>query len=234
MPQRKSFQRRFFDNGGTWAILFLGAFILALFMSLNEGLSARHLAEEGVQAQATVISLYETTSRSVRSTRHLYNVGLTFVVDQETVHTKKTVPESFYNSMRTGMVIPIVYWTGDPTLIEVRPGSFSERARQSLFVAVVAAAFTLFFGGPAGHWALTARWMARNGVERRVEITKHVECEIPIQSKKWQLVWREPSGTLAMSRFHHYADLPAVGRTITVLSDPEGRRDSIWEGDFQA
>ena len=232
MPRRKSFLRQFFDGGGIWALPLLSCFILLAFLGLSESLSGRRLAEEGVEAQATVISLYETKRRSGRGTNHLYHVGVRFVAGQETVLAEKTVPKRFYGGMRTGMVIPILYWTGDPTLIEVQPGSFRDDARQHFFMAIVAAAIALAVGGFALHRTRYARWMIRNGVKRRVTVEAHVECPIPAQSKKWQLVWREPSGTRAESRFHYFPDLPAVGSTIVILTDPSGRRASIWLRDL--
>lgn len=232
MPQRKSFIRQFFDNGGIWAVLFLGACIFATVLGFRDSLSDRRLAKDGVEAQATVMSLYETISHTGRGTNHRYHVGVSFVAGQETVLAEQTVSQNFYGSMRTGMVIPIRYWTGDPTLIEVQPGSFAEHARQLYFMAIVAALLTLPFGVPAGLWALSTRWMVRNGVQHRVEVAAHVECPIPIQARKWQLVWRESSGVRTTSRFRYLADLPPVGAQIIILTDPSGQRPSIWKRDL--
>lgn len=232
MKQLKAFFRQLLDHQGHWALLSLLILVWMIVWAYSDSLSARRLSEEGAEAQATVISLYETTPRGYRGTHHFYHVGVSFVVADKTVLAEKTVPESFYKSMRIGKVIPILYWTGGPTLIEIQPGSFAADAKKHLVFALIATAATLLFGGPTLHRTLSERWMVRNGVKRRAVIVAHVECPIPIQSKKWQLVWREPSGTLAESRFRHLTDLPAVGRTIMILTDPSGHRASIWQRDL--
>lgn len=233
MPERKSFFRQFLGSWGTATLYSLGFCILAIAMDYSDSLSAKRLAEEGAEAQATVTSLYVTTSHRRHSTNYHYHVGLSLWAGFRNVLTEKSVSEEFYNTLRTGKVIPIWYWTKDPTLLETRRGSFAEATEVEFFLALFAAALTLLFAGLGGHWAYCARWMVRNGVERQVIVTAHVDGLFSYgKNKRYQLAWREPSGTLAASRLHPPADLPDVGETITVLTDPAGRRASIWEGDL--
>lgn len=232
MKQRKSFFRQFLDHQGHWALFAVLIMVWMIVWAFSDSLSARRLTKDGAEAQATVMSLREKTTHIGRGTQHFYYVRVNFVAGDTAVLAEKSVPESFYRSMRTGMVIPILYWTGDPTLIEVQPGSFAKDAKKHLVFALIATAATLLVGGFAFHRTRYARWMIRNGVRRRAKVEAHVECPIPVQSKKWQLVWRDPSGTRAESRFHYFPDLPAVGSTVVILTDPSGRRASIWLRDL--
>lgn len=233
MIRHKSFLRQFLGYWGGWALVSLAICGLFAVMDYTSSVSARHLAEEGVDAKATITSLRVTTSTRRLHTRYHFHVGLSFAASGKFIQIQETVSGSFYESLQVGQVIPIRYWSRDPTLLEVQPGGFAGQAKSGFYLALFSAALALFFAGLGFRWAYATRWMLQNGVERQVTVIALVDA--PFSSgkhKRYELTWREPTGELAGSRYHPLSDLPDVGEEITILTDPSGRRASIWLRDL--
>lgn len=232
MTRRKSFLRQFFTHWGLAALMALAACAFALTMARIDAAKASHLAEEGADAQATVTGLNMTTTRSNNRTQHHFEVTFSFTVNGTTHEGKQIVSEAFYRALKTRDIIPVRYWTQDPSLTEIEPGHRATQALIGQGVGAVAGLLTLIFATLGWRWASAARWMVRNGVERQVTVTRLAGFGSLIGTAPWyRAVWSEPKGE-GRSRLHRRKAIPGVGTQITILTDPAGLRSSLWAGDL--
>lgn len=232
MTGRKSFLRQFFTLWGLGALMALAACAFAVTVAHIDSAKARRLAEEGADAQAKVTGLTMTSTRTDNRTRHHFEVTFTFTVDGTAHEVKRIVSESLYRSLRTGDQIPVRYWTADPTLAEIEPGFHAGQAMIGQIVAGVAGVLALIFAALGWRWASAARWMARNGVAREVKVTRLAGFGALFGSAPYyRVVWQDDQGE-GRSRPHRIKLLPGAGTTTTILTDPAGRRRSLWEGDL--
>lgn len=232
MTRRKSFLRQFFTYWGLWALVALAAAAFALNIAWIDATSAARLAKEGADAQATVIGLNMTSTRSNNRTQHHYEVTYQFTVDGAAQEGQKIVSEAFYRGLKTGDIIPVRYWTRDPGLTEIEPGFHARQALIGQIVATVAAVLTLIFATLGWRWAARARWMVRNGIQVEVTVTRLAGSWFNFgKNSYYRATWADPRGE-GRSRLHRGKHLPGVGTTITVLTDLAGLRASLWEGDL--
>ena len=232
MTKRKSFLRQFFTHWGLWALLTLAACAFALSIARIDAAKASHLAGEGADAQATVTGLNMTSNRSNNRTQHHFEVTFSFTVDGVAHEGQQTVSEDFYRALKTRDVIPVRYWTQDPSLTEIEPGHRASQALIGQIVAGVAAALTLILATLGWRWASAARWMVRNGIAREVTITRLAGSWLNVgKNSYYRAVWQEANGE-GSSRLHRIKHVPGVGTTVSILTDPAGLRPSLWDGDL--
>ena len=232
MTKRKSFLRQFFNYWGLWALMALAATAFAVTMARVDATNAARLATEGADAQATVTGLNMTTTRSNNRTQHHYEVSFSFTVDGTTHEGKKIVSEAFYRALKTRDIIPVRYWTQDPSLTEVEPGLRATQARIGRIVAGVAAVVTLIFATLGWRWAAAARWMVRHGIPRETTVTRLAGSWFNVgKNSYYRAVWQDAQGE-TRSRRHRIKRIPGVGTKVTILTDPAGLRPSLWEGDL--
>ena len=232
MTKRKSFLRQFFTHWGLWALMTLAAFAFALAISRIDAAKAIHLTEEGADAQATVTGLNMTTTRSNNRTQHHFEVTFSFTFDGVAHEGQQTVSEAFYRSLKTRDIIPLRYWTRDPSLTEIEPGNRATQALIGQVVAGFAAVLTLIFATLGWRWATAARWMVQNGTARDVTVTRLAASWLNAgKNSYFRAVWQDAKGE-GRSRQHRIKRIPGVGTTITILTDPAGLRPSLWDGDL--
>jgi len=230
MQRQKSFTRHFFGVVG-W--LALGAAVIAIVLALIGQSGARQadrLTHEGADAEATVTSK-RRTSDSDGGTNHW--VRYAFGVGQETIEARQDVSRTFYQRLSEGDRIPVRYWIGDPAVSEIELGAAASVGWYAMIGAAVAAAVALVLARISWKSASNATWMGRHGLRRQVTVAAHRQTLVEINEvPQWKATWREADGREGASRMARREKLPAVGSPITILVDPEGRRDSLWEGDL--
>ncbi len=232
MTKPKSFLRQFFTHWGLWALMTLAVCAFALTLARIDAAKASHLAEEGADAQATVTGLNMTSTRSNNRTQRHFEVTVSFTVDGISHEGAQTVSEAFYRSLKTRDIIPVRYWTHDPSLTEIEPGHRANEALIGEVVAGVAAVLTLIFATLGWRWASAARWMVQNGVAREVTVTRLASFWSNFCATSfYRAVWQDTKGE-TRSRLHLIKHLPGVGKTTTILTDPAGLRPSLWAGDL--
>jgi hypothetical protein len=47
----------------------------------------------------------------------------------------------------------------------------------------------------------------------------------------WKARWSGPDGRAGLTETLPLSGIPPVGSSIAILTDPTGKRESIWEGD---
>jgi hypothetical protein len=230
MQRQKSFTRHFFGLWGWLALgsLAIGAIFLAL--ALIGSRNVDRLANEGADTIALVTDKRRSTDSDGGTD---YTLRYRFTVAGETVEDRQDVSFLFYQSVDEGDEIPVRYWTGDPTLSEVEGGDAHAMAWIGKIGLAVTALSTLIFARLAWRRAAHATWMARHGVRRQVTVLALEETSVEINDvRQWKATWHEADGRNGATRMARHEALPPVGTKITILVDPEQRRDSIWEGDL--
>jgi hypothetical protein len=232
MQRHKSFARHFF---GLWGWLALGAFgLVAVFavLAFFGSRSAVRLDREGADAIARVTDMRRLGDGDGGTD---YAIRYSFTVGDETIEDRQLVSLLFYQGVNEGDTLPVRYWTGDPSLSEIEPGAASSMGRIGMIGATVSGLVALALGRRAWSRASYATWMGRNGFRRQVTVAAHRVTNVRINDvQQWQATWQEADGREGASRMADQHKLPAVGSQITILVDPDGRRESLWEGDVFA
>lgn len=118
-------------------------------------------------------------------------------------------------------------------MLEIEPGNAAFLALVGQIGAGVAGVIMLILARLGYRRAAAAVWMARHGVERQVTVTVHVDTNVQINNRsQFRATWTEANGRGGQTRLRRHEDLPAIGSQITILIDPEGRRDSLWKDDL--
>jgi hypothetical protein len=229
MQRQKSFTRHFF---GLWGWLAAGTVAVgAVFVVLAVigSRDAERLSSEGADATA-IVTDRRRTSDSEGGTD--YTVRYSFTVGDETIEDRQDVSFLFYQAHGEGDAVPVRYWIGDPTVSEIERGDAATMGWIGTICTVITAAVALVFARIAWKRAAHATWMARNGVRRQVTVTRHVQTNVSINDvAQWTAHWIEADGRDGATRMARHENLPPVGSQITILIDPEHRRDSIWQDD---
>lgn len=232
MRRQSSFIRNFL---GLWGWLAVGAAVLAVFLALvgqSGSRTADRLNTQGADAEAVVTDKRRSTD-SDGDTRHF--VRYAFNVGDKTFRDRQDVSFDLFQRLREGDRIPVRYWTGDPAVSEIERGAAETVATAGKVGATVAALLALVLGRVGWKRAAHATWMGRHGVHRQVTVEAHQPTNVEINDvPQWKATWREADGRAGATRMTRLDRLPDVGSTITILVDPEGRRDSLWEGDLRA
>jgi hypothetical protein len=232
MQRQKSFTAHFF---GLWGWLALGSLALGgVFVSLAVigSRNADRLTNEGADATALVTDTRRTSDGEGGTD---YTIRYRFTVNGETIEDRQDVSFLFFQSVSEGEKIPVRYWTGDPMVSEVQRGDAASMGLIGKIGTAISAVIALIFARIAWKRAAHATWMARHGVRRQVTVLAHQMTNVEINDiRQWKATWREADGRDGATRMANADRLPAEGSQITILVDPEHRRDSIWEGDLLA
>jgi Protein of unknown function (DUF3592) len=234
MVRQKSFVRYFF---GLWGWLALaGAFGTVIFCVVGQSTNqiAQRLNNEGAETTAEITRAYRSSDRDADGdVDYDYNVFYRFTVNGRSFEDEQQVSYAFYKKTETGSRVPVRYWVNDPSVSEIERGASATGAWISWIGAAIFGLGTLVLAKLGWKRARTATWMISHGVEREATITGLVETMVEVNSvKRWRANWREAGGRTGSTYMRRIGDLPGIGTRITVLSDPEGQRDSIWTGDL--
>lgn len=234
MPPRKSFLRQFLSPWGWFA--FLAAFVTMICLAIGQSgaRKAERLANEGAEATAEVTDVRRTSSRdSDGDIDYDYEVAYRFIVNDRSYEDRVDVSYDFYARTGHGDRLPVRYWVKDPTLSEIEPGSSASQARFGQIATGVFGLAALFLARLGWRQARQSAWMVRHGVPRQVTVTRLVDTAVKVNNTpRWRAVWQEGNGREGSTRMARYDRLPEVGSQITILTDPEGRRASIWDGNL--
>lgn len=232
--RQKSFLRYFFRLWG-WQALILG--LLAggsLMIASTNGQNSQRLQREGVETTAELTRVYRSEDRDTDGTRsYSYHVAFRFTVDGKLYEDNQTVSNAFYQTVGTGQRVPVRYLANDPSISEIEPGATATWAFYAR-LAAIGLGFAALMAARAG-WnrARLAAWLFRHGVEDSAVVTDHVESWLRINDgSRWRARFRTANGREGETYLARQRNLPPVGMTIYVLSDPDGRRDSVWSGDL--
>jgi hypothetical protein len=234
MPQRKSFLRQFLSPWGWPTLIAVVVTMICLAIAQSGARSAERLATEGVDATAKVTDLRRTSSRdSDGRTDYDYEVAYRFEVEGRPYERRVDVSYDFYVKIGNGDILPVRYWSKDPSLSEIEPGSAASQALFGQIATGVSGLVALILGRLGWRRARSAAWMNRHGVARQVTVKGLVDTKVSVnKTPRFRVTWQESDGREVATWMARLDRLPTVGTQITVLADPEGRRDSIWEGDL--
>lgn len=236
MSPRKSFLRQFLNPWGWWVLAAVLVTLVCLAIAQSGARSAERLAKEGVDATAEVTDVRRTSSRdSDGNIDYDYEVTYRFVVNGQTFEKQVDVAYDFYLRIGQGDILPVRYWSKDPSLSEIEPGSAAFQALFGQIATGVSGLVALILGRLGWRRARAAAWMNRHGVPRQVTVRGLVDTKVSVnKSPRFRATWQESGGREGATWMARLDRLPTVGSQITILADPEGRRASIWEGDLQA
>jgi hypothetical protein len=187
---------------------------------------AAQLERDGAETFANVMALEKTTGENPR---HL--VSYAFMANGTWFEGQTEVPEDMFERLQVEDRVPIRYWSEDPALAEIEPDMRESEfwagmiLRGLIFVLVLP--FLLH-----GIWhAVRVRWLVRNGVPMEAEVLELVAASKDDEPLAWKARWICPGGRTGLTETLPASRTPPVGSVITILTDPAGRRGSIWEGD---
>ena len=234
MPNRKSFLRQFLSPWGWWFLVAVTVTLICLAIAQSGARSAERLAKEGVDASAEVTDVRRTSSRdSDGDIDYDYEVAYRFMVDGRPYERRVDVAYDFYLKIGHGDIVPVRYWSKDPSLSEIEPGSAAFQALFGQIATGVSGLVALILGRLGWRRARAAAWMNRHGVARQATVKGLVDTKVSVnKTPRFRATWQESDGREGSTWMARLDRLPTVGSQITILSDPEGRRDSIWEGDL--
>ncbi|MBL9046534.1 MAG: DUF3592 domain-containing protein [Tabrizicola sp.] len=234
MPPRKSFLRQFLSPWGGFALLAAIFALICLAIWQSGARTADRLAREGAETIAEVTDIRRTSSRdSDGDIDYDYEVAYRFTVNDRVYEDRADVAYDFYAKTGHGDSLPVRYWIKDPSLSEIEPGSSSAQALFGQIATGIFGLATLVMARLGWRKARQAAWMVRHGVPRQATVSRHVNTRVEVNDQpRWRAVWHDSTGREGSTRMARLDRLPEVGSQITILIDPEGRRDSIWEGDL--
>ncbi|MCC5986420.1 MAG: DUF3592 domain-containing protein [Pararhodobacter sp.] len=220
-----------------WLLAFGLVFTVAFgAVSLILSAEARQLAQHGVEAEATIVSLDTRTRRdSDGNRRTTYLVTYRFdLPGGETQRNRDTVSRGYYRSVSRGDQVTMRYLPDDPATAELERGSARRNSILFGLVALVAAGGT---GGAAWwFWQRSAAMIraARRGAKRTARVIAHVDSRARVNDRPlFQLHWMDSAyqeGHSLKHRAEELADWPA-GSEITVYVDPQTGQ-AFWEEDL--
>jgi hypothetical protein len=234
MVRQKSFVRYFFRLWGWLALVAAVGTAFLYLVAQHTSQSAERLKTEGADATAELTQVYRSSTRDTDGDlRYSYYVSYRFLADGKAFEGEQKVSYGYYQKVGTGKVVPVRFWRIDPSLSEVEPGRTAVSALLTQTGTAIFGLGTLIFASLGWKRARSAAWMFRHGVEREANVTGHVDCWLEVNNgKRWRATWREGDGRTGSTYMHRIDCLPPVGIRLTVYSDPDGRRASIWVGDL--
>lgn len=226
MTRQPSLLRYLFsrEEGPSAALSLVLALICVTAMAVNFRDTLR-LRQEGEQTSANVLALDVTGSGESRR----FNVRFAFLHDGVWFENSAAVPEDLFSQLHLEDRISVHYWRQDPSLVRLT----ADWNPANVFPILSWGGASLFFLGAAiadVRWRAHTFWLSRNGiaVQARVTATEEVDEEGHLH----RAVWIEPNGQTGKTSSHHAWKLPPIGSRITILTDPTGKRPSVWEGDI--
>jgi hypothetical protein len=234
MPRPKPFLSLFFGLFGSSAAIAALFAVVGVLLALGAGGKAAHLRNQGAETEATILALTEKHRSSTRrSSSHSHDVTYRFQVGPDTYTATASLPRDRFLALSVGDRIPVHYWTKDPTQSEIDFGDAANDSLAGQAIAIVATIAALVVGRMAWREAHEAAWMARHGKQSTAQITGHRRTSVRVNGLPlWRAEWRNPDGTTGRSGRKFFTWLPAVGQTVTILTDPEGRRPSRLQSDI--
>ncbi|MFM7336370.1 MAG: DUF3592 domain-containing protein [Tabrizicola sp.] len=222
---------RLFGWSALIALLFAG---MGVGLAIGAGKKAAHMRDAGATAEAVVVALTENHRRSGRhSLSHSYEVTYRFQAGSSTYTATGSLPRDQFLALEEGDRLPVRYWTTDPSESEIDFGDAQSDSWVGVVMAAAGSVATLVLGRLASREASEAAWMARHARRHAAEITGHVRTSIRINGfPLWRAEWRNADGTTGTSACRFSAALPRVGTTVTVVTDPEGRRPGRLQSDI--
>jgi Protein of unknown function (DUF3592) len=229
MRLQKSFLRILLSRSEGWFLVFFSiAGMTVLIVLATQFLEAHRLATEGASAVANVIDLQIYSGEG--GTHHV--VTYAFLVEGDWVEHSSDVAEAYYSGLREEDRVPVRYLREDPAVARIELAA----ARTSSFFS------TLYYTALSVFMAFLARenlkeiagiyWLSRNGVPQQTVVTGHVEETSSDGPSSWRMTWLDLDGRTRSSCLFPPDKVPQIGSMITILTDPSGKRPSLWEGDL--
>ncbi len=234
MTKREIFLRQLFSLRGIWLLPTIAIFAVFLTHAWNDSITAAHLAKEGATTTAKVTGLGRSNDLSSKNNDRNRNVRFSFIVNGTTYDGWQRVGIDLYRSLEIGASLPVRYWVKDARLNEIEPGTHASLALFGKIGTAIIAGIILLLVFHCWRRASLASWMAQNGVPKEVQVIRLVRGRKQFFTTGYYhvIAWKNDDGSKGGSRFHLKEELPEVGDMTTILTDPSGRRTSIWQRDL--
>jgi hypothetical protein len=187
---------------------------------------AGRIEQEGASADANVMALEKFSGEAPS-----YHVSYAFTVNGDWVEATSEVSEAFFEGLQVEDRLPVRYWVRDPTVAEIEPGWSAFQIRHGLIFRGLLLLLFLPFFLPAAMHAARVRWLVRYGLLEEAVVTDIEMTSRDDGGEAWHARWTAPDFRTGLTSQLPLSDIPAVGSRIAILTDPNGRRGSVWEGD---
>jgi hypothetical protein len=227
MRRRTSLLRYLLSREEGWGAIYC---VLFAFFGLASGAmeirDAHRLENDGDRTFANVLALEQVGAGENTD----FYVRFAFLHDNVWFENRVGVPEDVYSGLQVEDRLAVRYWREDPNLVEIEAASFSEL---SPYMFAFAAIFSLIGFGMA--YAILveptrAYWLLKHGISVQAKVTAVEENEG--EGGGYHAAWVGPDGRIGKTSAQPAKNIPPIGSTITILTDPSGKRPSIWEGDL--
>jgi hypothetical protein len=215
------------QNGWAFAVLIIAGLALGA-IKISASQTASQFAANGVQAVGQVTNM---TERKNGNHARTYRLSYTFPTAADQFYNGiQSVSEEFYDAQTVGADIAVTYMPTDPTVSVVEPEKLTKG-----FWVTIAAALGLIIAGIWGGLFTVSRARASIQLRDTGTVTTTTVISHIIEGKKklkGHMQWRDDAGKEGRSTTISLADLPPIGATITVFTDPARRQNAVWEGDI--
>ncbi len=211
------------------------AWVFALLIMAGFGLgaikvaayqSASRFAAEGVEVIGAVTHMNDYISGKRKS----FSISYTYSTPADPyTNGLQYVSGSFHDAHTNGGPISVTYLPTDPTINVVEPAKLSKGFWISMAVAA-----GLIVAGASGAYFAAARARACVQLREAGKVTIATVTTHAAEGKKKlkaRLEWRDATGITGRSFPMLLAELPEIGMSITLFTDPDGRQKPVWEGD---
>lgn len=194
---------RLFSRMGGWIVIILGVFLL--FFTIISQLSlqeAKRFETEGLEAQATVLEKYTTTSRdSDGDERISYWLRFSFVTQvKEEIEQRETVNTALHRSVEVGDTFDLLYLRSDPERVETSPGSNRTMSRFTQGAALVFGVVWLIGIWIVARWAVAGTRARKYGQRHTVKVASVDRTGVRINNRpRYRVAWIGPEGTRGRS-----------------------------------
>jgi hypothetical protein len=227
MPRQTSLLRYLFSRWDGWFAVF--GIVLALIGVVTFTIAVRDILRLQQEAEQTLANVLALEVNGIRDSKR-FNVRFAFLHDGVWFENSADVPEEVFSGLQVKDRIVVRYWRQDPSLVRLKdvPDPTVH------FLILTWGGFSLF-SLVWSYWVLRAPsqafWLSRNGIALRAKVTRTENAEDEGKSESYRAVWIEPGGRTGKTSAHPASKLPQIGSLITILTDPSGKRPSVWEGD---
>lgn len=233
--QPRSRMHLFLRGLGWLAIVPLLIALVTGAIALFEGRKAERLRDSGTMAEAVITGKEVKVSYNSEGNRTTtFYLSFRFAHLTGTMTDTRSVGRRFFNRQSVGDETPVRYWTVDPSVNEIEPGS----TRRTLWITKIISAVTLSGGGLWSYlaWAKAGRliWLRDHGERRKATVTEHFRTKVRVNNRpRYRLVWRDSEGLEGRSFMMPHGGLEGfpTGTELAVFVDPGGRLPPVWEGD---
>lgn len=214
----------FFRVEGWFAVYGMILVLIALATLASNVRDTHRLQREGEETSANVLALDVYGIGDGKR----FNVRFAFLHNGNWFENTAEVPEEVFAGLQVEGRIVVRYWGKDPTLVRLK--AVPEPTK--FLIVLMWGSFSVF--GLAWTYGVLRRplqifWLSRNGIPLQAMVTGTKAASD--DGKTSVAVWIEPGSRTGETSARPARKLPKVGSLITVLTDPSGKRPSVWDGD---